>query len=248
MIKFTSRIFLSLLLVLFASPCVKADEPLGRGTIWTAAQQGDVTTIKKLMRQNPKLANARRVVGRGTADQVDWTPLSLAAVAGKTEAAAFLLSHGADVDLRRSNDNTPLYDVVLWGGESPNQLAVARLLIAKGANVNATASNGFTPLNYVKGAALAKLLLDKGAKVNGHNNVHGMSPIQTFAKYLLPIMARNNESYAQALSLIQLFIARGANLNYKDKAGKRAADYAQKVVEPKRRQQIVKLLAGHKAR
>ena len=224
-----------------AAPALGGVAPFGEGTIWTAAQDGNLGLVKRLLGQNPKLANARFVVGRGTPEPVDWTPLSLAAVAGKVEVAKFLLSKGATVNLRRGNGNTPLYDVVLWGGGSKNRLEVLSLLLSKGANVNERTRAGFIPLDYARDAPVARLLLDLGAKINDYANVHGITPLQSVVKYSLPELSRTGK-LPQGLSLIRLLALHHADLRHKDKAGKSALDYARGLRDTAARQKVSTLL------
>lgn len=224
-----------------AAPASGGVAPFGEGTIWTAAQDGNLRLVKRLLGQNPKLANARFVVGRGTPEPVDWTPLSLAAVAGKVEVAKYLLAHGAAINGKRSTGHTPLYDVVLWGDNSKNRLTILSLLLSKGADVNQRTRFGFTPLHYTNNVGVARLLLSKGARVNDHANVRGVTPLIAVARYILPELSKERK-FDQGLGLVRLLAQRRADLRHKDKAGKSALDYAKGLRDPVARQKVSALL------
>ena len=86
-----------------------------------------------------------------------------AAEEGNTEAVKQHLSAGADVDVKGGwLGGTPLHYAV---GEAHNE--IAKLLIAKGANVNAKDERGKTPLDLavqVKNTEVANLLRKHGGK------------------------------------------------------------------------------------
>jgi ankyrin repeat protein len=92
-----------------------------------------------------------------------------AARLGKIDAVRALLEIGAPVDEPDGADTTPLERAVL-----ANELDIARLLIAHGANVNHVGRNGMTPLLYAASidfgdAGMIDLLLKAGAKVDVAN-------------------------------------------------------------------------------
>jgi ankyrin repeat protein len=73
-----------------------------------------------------------------------FTGLHLAAFFGKAEAARMLLEHGAAVDAYTRNDlaNQPLH-----AAAAGKHVEVCRILLAAGADVNATQHGGYTPLH-----------------------------------------------------------------------------------------------------
>ena len=85
---------------------------------------------------------------------------------------AMLLKAGADPNLRGHNNDFALRDAA-----SPNvDPRITKVLIAHGADVNATATAGHTALHvaaYRGNIAVAKLLLDAGADVDAANGDHG---------------------------------------------------------------------------
>lgn len=92
--------------------------------------------------------------------------LSMACAQGAVNAVQMLVAHNAKTDVRDSKGITPLLHAVMHNTE--NSMAIAQMLLEKGANVNLGMPNGFTPL---MGAAqmndieLALLLLEHGADV-----------------------------------------------------------------------------------
>jgi hypothetical protein len=79
------------------------------------------------------------------------------------------------VEKRRKGRISPLYWAVMWG-----QIDIVKLLIAKGADVNAKDEYGGTPLHQAAWhgfADIADLLISKGGNVNA-TNVLGASPLK----------------------------------------------------------------------
>lgn len=93
---------------------------------------------------------------------------------GDTRLALDLTRAGMDVDIRRSDDWTPLM-VALFNGQEE----VAMMLLSRGANVRAKISRGYEPLHW---AALngyeraVKFILRKGGSVNAETDF-GWTPL-----------------------------------------------------------------------
>ena len=132
----------------------------------TAAQAGDTARLQQLLARDASAVNA---VGPG-----GWTPLHLAVYFGHADAADRLLAHGADVHAWSANEshNQPLHAAT--AGPHKEQIpAIARRLIAQGADVNARQHGGWTPLHAAADDGpldLITLLLDAGADVNAAND------------------------------------------------------------------------------
>jgi ankyrin repeat protein len=73
-----------------------------------------------------------------------FTALHFAAFFGKPEAAKMLLEYGASVDAYTRN---PFANQPLHAAAAGRHIEVCRVLIAAGADVNATQHGGFTPLH-----------------------------------------------------------------------------------------------------
>src|SRR5688572_13837167 len=96
------------------------------------------------------------------------------------DIAATLIGRGGDVNLKRQSDGfTPLHQAVAFEREG-----VVQQLLASGADVNATARYGETPLLLAAGMGdgagsgikMAKLLLEAGADVNAASE-EGQTPL-----------------------------------------------------------------------
>jgi cytohesin len=126
------------------------------------------------------------------------TALHQAVKENDIETVRKLIDQGADVNATTSG-NTPLF----WAGDNK---AIAELLIAKGANVNARNWHGTTPL---LGAVtlhhwgVAELLISKGADVNAKGE-----------REATPLLLA-----AQHPPTAEMLILKGADVNAKDKDG-----------------------------
>jgi hypothetical protein len=103
------------------------------------------------------------------------TPLHNAARLGRLDFIAYMIETlGVCVDILDAELCTPLHDAV-----SHRKLEAARYLIARGANVNAQARTGFTPLHAAADGLLeiVKLLIKSGADVNATQS--NMYPART---------------------------------------------------------------------
>jgi ankyrin repeat protein len=108
------------------------------------------------------------------------TPLCIASEYRKLEIAQLLLDHAAKVDAFDDIGQTPLHIVSRSDKISEEAgVAVARLLLERGMNVNAQTKKKLTPLciasEYGK-LEIARLLLDRAAKVNALDEF-GQTPL-----------------------------------------------------------------------
>jgi ankyrin repeat protein len=127
--------------------------------IFLASYNGDLETVKKMIKENPDLVNSRNSTGR--------FPLEMAAQTGQTDIVKFLLENGADVNLNRGGA-TALHMAAIYGGKTE----VITLLLENGADINARTGNGYTPLNLAvigKQKEIAELLIEKGGEINLEN-------------------------------------------------------------------------------
>jgi uncharacterized protein len=136
--------------------------------VFEAAATGDEARLQAILSESPTAAQA--VSGDG------WTPLHLAAAFGTPLGVAALIFRGARVDAVSENAqrNQPLHAAMALG-KNPSTV---ELLIAHGADVNATQAGGFTPIFAAATANrkdLAELLVNQGA--NPHQaNEQGKTP------------------------------------------------------------------------
>lgn len=120
-----------------------------------AAALGDQERLAALLDQGASIG-ARSFDG--------WTPLHLAAFFGQPEAVRLLITRGAEVDVLSTNSsaNTPLCAALAGKGNGD----IVLLLLNAGADVNARAAHGVTPLHLAASRgveALIRLLLSHGA-------------------------------------------------------------------------------------
>ncbi len=126
--------------------------------IFEAAATGQTERVRKLLKKDPDLVNAFAPDG--------FYPLGLAIFFGHTECATLLLTSGADVNMAAKND---LKVMPLHAAAAAKQLDAARMLIKRGAEVNAAHQAGYTALHAVASTGqleFAELLLVSGADVN----------------------------------------------------------------------------------
>jgi len=132
--------------------------------IFEAAAVGDVLRLEDILGVDP---------GEGHAFSGDgWTALHLAAAFATPEAADMLLQHGAQVDAvsRNPQRNQALHAALALG----RNFDTVRLLLAHGADPNATQAGGFTPLFSAAAANrrdLAEILIESGARAQHRSDL-----------------------------------------------------------------------------
>jgi ankyrin repeat protein len=94
--------------------------------------------------------------------------LHLAADDGNITEVKQLLKDGADVDIRSSNNETPLHFAAYRG-----HLEIAKVLVSHGADINAVEESNFSPLHDAVEEGhveITDFLLTQGADINIKNN------------------------------------------------------------------------------
>jgi len=152
------------------------------------------------------------------------------------------------------------------------EIDVVKQLLANGANVNAKAEHGVTPLNdavtfekdqLAKAKEIVELLLAKGAKINAKDDfkqtpLHSVCQFGAHTEVIAAILIANgakvnikDENGVTPLSfaamkgdieLIELLIKAGANVNSKDRDGTTVLGWGEENPE------VVKLLLKHGAK
>jgi adenosylhomocysteine nucleosidase len=127
--------------------------------IFEASAVGDVQRVRRLLDQDPSLANAVAPDG--------FRPLGLAAFFKRPEIVALLLERGADAAPPSGNPQafTALHSAVA-DDAGPRDISIIRGLLDAGAPVNARSGTGTTPLHtaaFTGDAEVAELLLERGA-------------------------------------------------------------------------------------
>jgi ankyrin repeat protein len=124
------------------------------------------------------------------------------------------LLKGADVNSANSAGRSPLMEASAFTPQG-KAIDMVRLLLDKGADIDATDRQGFTPLAWAaqKGSAkVVALLLDQGAKVDA-KDAFGRTPLMKAAS-------------TACLSCVRALIEKGADPNLADDQGKTALDAA----------------------
>lgn len=130
-------------------------EPGPELDVHEAAALGDVERLGSLLEAEPDRLSALSPDG--------WTPLHLACFLDRPEAVLLLLERSAPVDAtsRNATGNRPLHAALAGGARRE----VVEALLESGAEVDARAGGGYTPLHLAasRGASdLVELLLERG--------------------------------------------------------------------------------------
>jgi uncharacterized protein len=172
---------------------------------FVAITKGDVAEVRACLRSGVAVDARMPLSAKKPFDAARQTPLMVAAAKAHRAVVAMLLKEGADPNAQNEFKQSALVyaaranqpaivalllragadpnlrghdkDFVLRDAASPNvDPKITKLLIAHGADVNATATGGRTALHvatYRGNMVVAKLLLDAGADIDIANTFHG---------------------------------------------------------------------------
>jgi ankyrin repeat protein len=208
--------------------------------IHDAALKGDLKKVQSILAADPKAVGAK--------DKNGDTPLHLAALHGQDKVVQALLDAGADVNAKNNygafgpnelgqefaaanNHRDPVVLLNVHGEEvsgaqngytplhmaifSVNHKKIVQMLVAKGADVNAQASSGATPLYFAVMRDQkddAQFLLDHGANAN---------LADAYQNSILDVAL-----HMQYGSMVELLVAKGADVNFVDGNRARPMTYA----------------------
>jgi ankyrin repeat protein len=141
-----------ILLTFLAASSMTQVPPGDRAELSLAIRQGNVERVKAIVNKSPALV--------GSADDGGFTPLHIAATAGRVDIIEFLLRCGADIEARTSGGQTPLFQTVpLASAEAFDYL------LRKGARLDARDNSGKSILQFAlswQRPAMADLILARG--------------------------------------------------------------------------------------
>ncbi|KAF5531722.1 ankyrin repeat-containing protein [Fusarium mexicanum] len=179
------------------------DEPYGRTALSWAAANGH-TGVAQILRMKGADLNA--------ADDMNYTPLSLAASAANEDVLRLLLDASPDLETR---DHETLRTPLHWA-TFRNRPDIVELLLQDGADIESTSTSFKTPL-YVASAngylGVVQRLLEKGADTKASDPILEQPPLSVAAKH-------GHED------VVWLLLAHGAKVEAKDFHGHTARDEA----------------------
>ncbi len=186
------------------------DELKAAESIVVAVELGNIEAVKQHLNDGTEV-NAKGGTGR--------TPLHWAAIEGHKEIAELLIAEGADVNAKSEGGTTPLdmandretADLLrkhggkygtIYGAAGGGDIEAVKEFLAIGADVNAKAGNGTTPLHDAATKEITELLIANGADVNAKDD-DGWIPL------LYAVEVGYNE-------IVELLIDKGADVNVKN--------------------------------
>lgn len=123
--------------------------------LFPACAIGDLATVEKLLNIGADI-NVQEVEGE--------TPLMYAAANGRVEVVKYLIKRGADIHRKSNNNQTALGRATAFG-----RVEVVRVLLENNANVEESMNQGGRPLMYTDNIAIVKMLINKGANINAQD-------------------------------------------------------------------------------
>lgn len=189
MLRLNSKCFLMVMVALglfWSAPAGAANFT----SLFTAIALNDVESVKAMAPQGSVINSVDRSSGA--------TPLTWASQRGiGPSIAAYLISIGAEIELRDAEGRTPLTTAIIYGN-----VGVARLLLDRGANPNSLDGRKGKPLVLAcangGNAEIVKALLSKGAKVDGPD---GQAAVETAVECQKP-------------EIVKLLVEKGARPRY----------------------------------
>lgn len=171
-----------------------------------ALQAGDVETIKQRVQADPSFVHH--------CDYIGETPLQSAIGVSNLSLVNFLLKHEADPNVPVDDGYTCLLTAIDTESVSPADTDIVESLIAAGADIHETGTNGWTPLHMAAARGnvpAAQLLIAAGAHVNRRTEIDASET---------PLM---EAAYAGQPETVQLLLDNGADASMEDSMNDRTA-------------------------
>ena len=205
-------------LVLLVALGVTVPLGLAAGPLHTAARSGDSDDAAALIAAGADV-DERESTGEA--------PLHVAAGTGTAGVARLLIASGADLEVRDDDGLTPLHKAAMSGimraaatgvlgtdADRQARTAVAGILIAAGADVDAETDKGQTPLHFavLGNVAVVEALIAGNAGLNARD-AKGLTPLHGAAGFF-------------QLAAMRALIAAGADVGARDDRGATPLDKA----------------------
>ena len=182
--------------------------PLHQAFCYDSAFREARYSVAKLLVVHGADVNAR--------DKDHETPLHLSSYSSETEGVHILLDYGADINAKNIQGQTPLHRAFKFEPEMHidhlNRYVPARLLVARGADVNARDEDLMMPFHLatrIPELDIMRMLLDHGMYVNA-GDFHGRTVLHR-------VLAAKDYSDEYHFGVVQLLVERGAEVNTLDR-------------------------------
>ena len=229
-------ITLILLLLISTLPALSQQRSIDEEFL-NAVEKKDIPRINLLLKQGANINTQDRVNGYFALQYaINWPDISL---------VTLLLDKGANVNLADQGGNTALTEAA--GRRGPENAAIVKLLIARGANIHANNDVAIIDAARIAEPEVVKLLLARGAPANARHkdrdnntvlmeaasggsveNVKlildagaDLKAINENGQTALMKAVKLDHTYSpeQRLPIIELLLSKGADINQKDNSG-----------------------------
>lgn len=197
------------------------------------------------------LARVNDLLARGVDAGSPNPALNVAALRGHISVVERLLDAGADPE-DLAHDGFPALQNVAWKSRRPGvtdaeRLAIAELLLKRGANPNGGQTNERKPIRQASASGdlpMVRLLLQRGADPNVYSSWKGTPLHEAVQRYPGDIMGMVKADIADITEIMRLLLAAGANPNALDSERKTPLHNA---LHAKAIPEVVDLLLAHGA-